>query len=155
VPNYPSNYDLPNVIAVAASTQSDGRASFSNVGAKTVDLAAPGVNVYSTLPGGGYDWWDGTSMATPHVTGAVALAKGRFPLASGLGLKALLLRGVDPKPAFAANTTSGGRLNVATAVTCSGTARAWIEAPQAGFRATVGAPLTIRAIGTNCATPAG
>jgi subtilisin family serine protease/fibronectin type 3 domain-containing protein len=155
VQNYPSNYDLPNVVAVAASDQNDELASFSNHGATTVDLGAPGTNVYSTTPGGGYDWWDGTSMATPHVAGAAALAKSRFPGASDVGLKALLLRSVDAKPAFADSTTSGGRLNANAIVRCGGAPKVWIEAPQPGFTASLGEPVTVKAIGTSCADAAG
>ena len=154
-PHYPSSYDLPNVVAVAASTQSDQRASFSNVGAKSVDLAAPGTNVYSTLPGGEYDWFDGTSMAAPHVSGVAALAKSRFPGASALGLKALLLRTVDAKSAFASNTTTGGRLNANSAVRCSGAPKAWLQSPQPGFKASVGEPVPVEVIGVSCAEPAG
>jgi subtilisin family serine protease len=90
-PHYPSNYDLPNVVSVAATTSTDALASFSNYGRGSVDLAAPGDNIYSTIPGGGYDWYSGTSMATPHVTGSLALTKSAFPTASGIALKALLL----------------------------------------------------------------
>lgn len=69
--SYPANYD--KVIAVAASDSSDKLASFSNYGQNTVLIAAPGVNIYSSIPGGKYDSWSGTSMATPHVAGALAL----------------------------------------------------------------------------------
>jgi subtilisin family serine protease/fibronectin type 3 domain-containing protein len=155
VQNYPSNYDMPNVIAVAASDQNDGLASFSNHGATTVDLGAPGTNVYSTVPGGGYDWWDGTSMATPHVAGVAALAKSRFPGASDVGLKVLLLGSVDPKPAFAGSTTSGGRLNANSVVRCGSAPKVWIDAPQPGFTASLGEVVTIKAIGTSCADAAG
>ena len=154
-PHYPSSIDLPNVIAVAASDQSDQRAFFSNVGAESVDLAAPGTNIYSTIPGGGYDWYDGTSMATPHVAGVAALAKSRFPGASGLGLKALLLRTVDPRSAFAANTSSGGRLNANSALRCSSAPMTWVVSPRPGFKASVGEAVTVEAIGASCADPAG
>ena len=73
-PHYPSSYDLGNIIAVAASDHNDGLANFSHYGATSVDLAAPGTNIYSTVPDGGYTSLNGTSMATPHVAGVVALA---------------------------------------------------------------------------------
>src|SRR5439155_11725125 len=78
-PNYPSSYDVPNVIAVAATDSSDAKALFSNYGKKSVDLGAPGVNILSTIRGNTYAYFDGTSMATPHVTGSAALVKAAFP----------------------------------------------------------------------------
>ena len=66
-PMYPASYNLPNIISVAASDQNDERANFSNFGPQSVDVAAPGVYVFSTVPGG-YDFKQGTSMAAPHVS---------------------------------------------------------------------------------------
>ena len=95
-PFFPASYDVPNMLVVGASDQFDRKAWFSNYGTRTVDLSAPGTNVYSTWTGATYRFADGTSMATPQVSAAAALAKAVFPNASGVGLKALLLRDVDP-----------------------------------------------------------
>lgn len=106
VKSFPSNY--PGVVAVAASDQSDALASFSNYGLKSVLLAAPGVSIYSSLPGGKYDSWDGTSMATPHVSGALALL-----MSSGCkkGAKCLS-KEYAALPAFKGKVISGGRLEL-------------------------------------------
>lgn len=110
-PHYPSNYNLPNVISVAASDRNDGKASFSNYGKVSVDLAAPGKDIYSSVPGGKYDSYSGTSMASPHVAGVAGLIMTRYPNATARQVKDRLLNGVDPTPAFSDNTVSGGRLN--------------------------------------------
>jgi subtilisin family serine protease len=111
-PTYPCSYNLPNVICVAATDSKDQLASFSNYGSTSVDLAAPGVQIHSTIPPATRAWAGGTSMATPHVSGAAALEMARFPTASVAGIRAALLQSVDAKPSLAGKTVTGGRLNV-------------------------------------------
>ena len=111
-PEYPCAYLLPNVICVAASDNRDRLAPFSNHGDLAVDLAAPGVDIVSTVPGGSYGWASGTSMATPHVSGAAALLWAASPGAPVSQVKSALMDGVDPIAAFAGRTVTGGRLNV-------------------------------------------
>ena len=105
--NYPSNYNAPNVVAVAATDNQDRLASFSNYGATQVDLGAPGVDIYSTIRNGNYAWFDGTSMATPHVSGAAALVLAACTLDTA-ALKANLLANVDPVASLAGRTVTGG-----------------------------------------------
>src|SRR5262249_23702845 len=114
-PTYPGSYDAPNVIAVAATDNADAKASFSNYGPTRVDLAAPGVAVLSTVIGGGYETFSGTSMATPHVSGAAALVLSRCAYDTA-ALKDALLATVDPVPALASLTVTGGRLDVDSAI---------------------------------------
>ena len=111
-PTYPCAYVLPNVICVGASDNRDQLAPFSNYGASSVDLAAPGVSIASTWPGGGYSWASGTSMATPHVSGAAALLWSAAPASLPSDISSAIMAGVDARPAFAGKTVSGGRLNV-------------------------------------------
>lgn len=115
-PHYPSSYDLPNNIAVAATDRNDRLASFSCYGAASVDLAAPGVETYSTVPGGKYASKSGTSMATPHVTGAAGLLLAAYPELTNDELKARLLGGADRKDSLQGKVATGGRLNVANAM---------------------------------------
>ena len=110
--NYPSNYDLNNNVAVAATDHNDALASFSQYGATTVDLGAPGVRTLSTVPGGGYGVKSGTSMATPHVAGAATLIASAYPEISNEDLIARLYGGVDQVASLEGKTATGGRLNV-------------------------------------------
>ncbi len=115
-PSYPASYNSPYIISVAATDHNDNLASFSNYGATTVDLAAPGVSILSCQPGGGYQLLSGTSMATPHVSGVAALAMGRFPNATNLFIKNLILSRADPKAQLAGKVLTGGRLNALLAI---------------------------------------
>lgn len=89
---YPCTYQEANVVCVGATDANDIKAGFSNYGAASVHLSAPGVNIYSTLPGGGYDYWAGTSMATPHVTGTAALMLSKLPSLNVQQRKSILWR---------------------------------------------------------------
>jgi hypothetical protein len=113
---YPATFELPNVISVAASGKNDRLANFSNYGAQTVDLAAPGVSILSTVPGGGYETKSGTSMATPHVAGVAGLIATLYPEATPDQIKTRLLANVDIVPALAGKVLTGGRLNAARAL---------------------------------------
>ena len=109
--SYPSNYDLPNVIAVAAIDRTGGLASFSQYGARTVDLGAPGVGIWSTTAFNTYSNYDGTSMATPHVSGAAALYAASHPTATAAEIRNAILSSVVPTPSLNGKTVTGGRLN--------------------------------------------
>ncbi|HEY9405288.1 MAG TPA: S8 family serine peptidase [Pyrinomonadaceae bacterium] len=115
-PHYPSNYDLPNVLSVAALTRMDVLARFSNYGAKTVHIAAPGAEIMSTWPGNQYEEHSGTSMATPVVSGVAALILSVNPDLSVTDLRKRLLDTVDKLPALDGKVSSGGRVNAASAV---------------------------------------
>ncbi|MDH6056277.1 S8 family serine peptidase, partial [Umezakia ovalisporum] len=95
-PSYPASYNLDNIISVAAITHWDGLSSFSNYGLTTVDLGAPGSDIYSTVPGNSYDSYSGTSMASPHVAGAAALLWSENPTWTAQQVKDVLLQTVDP-----------------------------------------------------------
>lgn len=112
LPSYPGSYVLPNIVAVGATNNQDLIAKFSNYGARSVHLSAPGDQIYSTLPGGAYGYLSGTSMATPHVTGAAALLLEREPASTYADLKTRLLGSSDKLKPLRTRTISGGRLNL-------------------------------------------
>jgi subtilisin family serine protease/subtilisin-like proprotein convertase family protein len=119
-PMYPAAYDSDYIVSVAATDQFDQYAYFSNWGATSVDLAAPGVDILSTWPGGGYDYLSGTSMATPHVSGAAALVWAEYPDATPLQVKQRLMGGAEYIGGIGGNafmpTQTNGRLNLVNAL---------------------------------------
>jgi subtilisin family serine protease len=116
IPDYPCDYDLANIVCVAASDSDGALAWFSNYGATTVDLAAPGIGILSTWPGARFAFRSGTSMATPHVSGAAALLLARNPTLDVATLRSLLLSSVTPVAALAGSVVTGGKLDLARAI---------------------------------------
>ncbi len=118
-PVYPASYDLPNIISVAATDQDDRRVSFSNYGPTTVDVAAPGTYIFSTVP----NWWtmyygyghlemfSGTSMAAPHVTGLAGLLSAYYSHFTHSQIRTMILRYVDVLPTLNGWILTGGRIN--------------------------------------------
>jgi subtilisin family serine protease len=115
-PHFPSSYDVPNVISVAALDRNDQLASFSNYGVKSVAIAAPGVDILSTWLGNEYEEKSGTSMATPVVSGVAALVLAENPRMSVDDLRKKLLASTDPIVALKGKTVTGGRINAAKAL---------------------------------------
>ncbi|MCS7016383.1 MAG: S8 family serine peptidase [Gemmatales bacterium] len=115
-PHYPSSYAYANILAVAATDPQDRLADFSNYGANTVHLAAPGVAILSTLPHSLYGYLSGSSMAAPHVSGAAALVWALHPDWNFRQIKARLLRSVDALAPLQGMVASQGRLNLARAL---------------------------------------
>ncbi len=130
LPRYPCSYNRPNMICVAASDQNDNLWSSSNYGITTVQLAAPGVNIYSTLRLSNYGYISGGSMASPQVAGTAALILS-LGYKSVSDLKAQILNNVDPLPSLTAWVATGGRLNVCKAVPGCATASTGIPANTA------------------------
>ena len=122
-PAYPANYQLNNIIAVAALDRSDNLASFSNYGQSTVHLGAPGVDIFSSTAGSDSDYqvFDGTSQATPHVSGVAALILSQYPGADLEEVRGRILAGVVPIPSLSGKTITGGRLNAYNSLTVVGT----------------------------------
>ncbi len=114
-PRYPCDYERPTEICVAASNQKDSLPGWANYGPTTVDLAAPGSNIYSTLRGGSYGYISGSSMAAAEVSGAAALILS-VGYQSVAALKADILDNVDPIPSLRGLVRTGGRLDVCAAV---------------------------------------
>jgi len=110
-PAFPASFDLPNIISVAAIDNDGLKAKFSNFGRASVDIGAPGVNVYSTVIPEGYDYYHGTSMAAPHVTGVVALMRSRLPQLSANEVVTRIMGTARPEATLAGITVTGGVLD--------------------------------------------
>jgi hypothetical protein len=116
IPVYPASFDIDGLIAVAASDHNDLMAPFSNYGATSVDLVAPGQDVLGGVPPDAFAMGSGTSFAAPHVAGAAALVRAMRPDLDPPEVADLILQSVDRFPAFSGRVVSGGRLNAGTAV---------------------------------------
>ncbi len=113
LPMYPANYDLPSVISVASVSSADTRSSFSNYGKNTVHVASPGESILSTVPGGGYNYMSGTSMASPFVAGVAALALREEPQLTGYQIKQKIFANVDVVAGLSSYVSTSGRIDSA------------------------------------------
>jgi len=148
-PHYPSSLPQDNVFSIAASTSTDALAYFSNYGATTVDLAAPGDSILSTYTGGQYAYASGTSMATPHVAGMAALLLAVNPSLTYSSIKSILIGTADPIQAMSGKLVAGGRANLYKAVLQAKTGQTPTPMPTASSTATRTATPTA----TRTATP--
>ena len=153
IPFYPASYDLPNIISVASTVSTDFLAGTTNFGSDSVQLAAPGEFILSTVPGGQYGYLSGSSMAAAHVTGVAALVKGMDSNRDWRDVRNLVLAGADPLPSVDDKTIVGRRLNAFGSVSCAN--RPLIRAVRPPGTATVGVPMTLRILSINCGSPAG
>lgn len=116
-PAYPSSHNLANILSLAATTSSDSMPSWSNFGAKTVDLAAPGSSVYTTAKTNTYRYASGTSFSTPNVAGIAALMRSEYPTMNVRKLRLMIMEGTDPVPSHRGKTVTGGRANAYSSFT--------------------------------------
>jgi subtilisin family serine protease len=160
-PNYPSNYDLSNIISVAATDHNDMLASFSNYGDKTVHVAAPGVRILSTVLHQGYAFFNGTSMATPQVTGLAAIIKSEFPNFNYKQIKNLILSSGTPLAALNDKVITGRRIRGADtnnrgALTCiNQSVNARLKPIESSTNLVLGESIFLSSLRLNCHMPAG
>lgn len=116
-PKYPASFDSANTLVIASTTSRGELSSFSNVGAKGVDVASPGSDIYSTINGNKYSMASGTSMAAPNASGVAAMVLGYYPNLKTASLKKILMDTVTKVPQFKGKMVSEGRLNLKAALT--------------------------------------
>ena len=152
-PMYPANYGHPLVLSIAATTSSDGLATFSEYGRRTVHVGAPGQSILSTTKGGGYGYMSGTSMASPHVAGLAGLISAGRPALDWKGIKSTILATGDPVADLSGKSITGRRINAYSAVTCTDSrAFSALSFPQTPV---VGVPAILSALSISCANPVG
>jgi thermitase len=115
-PKYPAVFDSANTLVIASTTSKGTLSNFSNVGRVTVDVASPGSDIYSTIPGNKYSMASGTSMAAPNASGVAAMVMGYYPNLKNVEVKALLMGTVTKVPGFESKMAAGGRLNLKAAL---------------------------------------
>ncbi|HEX7674505.1 MAG TPA: S8 family peptidase [Bdellovibrio sp.] len=115
-PQFPASFNLTNQITVAASSRTDFMTSWSNSGFTSVHVAAPGEQILSTIPGGGTAYMDGTSMATPFVSGVAALLWSAKPNATAVQIKQAIMQSVDVTSGHEFKVSTRGRVNVQKAL---------------------------------------
>lgn len=171
---YPGSFTLPNIISVAATDHSDGRAVFSSYGRHSVHVGAPGVDIASLRAAGTNMYGDalhyvpagdvnaryylasGTSMATPHVAGLAALLKSQAPSRDWRAIKNLILASGDTIPSLNGATISGKRINAYGSLTCSQkTVFSALQYPRNQQDYVIGVPATVSAQSINCSAPVG
>lgn len=147
-PFYPASYQSDYIVSVASTTKSDVLSSFSNYGATSVDIAAPGSSIYSTTPGGLYAYKSGTSMATPHVAGAAALTLGYAPTLTPLELRNTLITTGDVLDSLNGRVVNNSRLNVYSALLALGNTAPVADLTADATTATEGEEITFDASGS-------
>ncbi len=150
-PNYPSSFNSSNLISVTATDALDYLAYFSDYGIESVDVAAPGVGIYSTTPGS-YGYLSGTSMASPYVSGLAGLIKSLHPELTSLQIKATIMNNVDYQDSLGGKILTGGRINAYQAlnhiVTDTTLPTANASLPSASYYAPLNLTLTASKPGT-------
>ncbi|MCX5859445.1 MAG: choice-of-anchor D domain-containing protein [Proteobacteria bacterium] len=166
-PEYPGAFDLPNLVAAAATDNQDLLAGFSNFGPRSVHVGAPGVDILSTCTSGlpectnatssyPYDSFSGTSMAAPHAAGLAALLKAQDPGRSGKTIRNLILAGGDLLASLTGKTLTGRRIDAAGSMLCSGNNVFEIRTPVLEpFYTVSNSPVKLEALNINCGDPAG